>query len=144
MSRSKASNSYKTNALETASPGKLILMLYDGVLKFLDGAEKGFEDENPSRSIEKINNNLQRALNIVFELRGCLDMSVEGEFPKTMYALYSYMVERIVQANIKKEKAPIIEVMGYMKEIRDSWAEMLKTVEEPEGEETTVSVSCSA
>lgn len=144
MAHSKASKSYKSNALETASPGKIILMLYDGVLKFLGNAQKGFEIKNPSRSIEQVNNNVRRALNIVYELRGCLDMSVEGEFSNTMFAIYTYMERRLVEANIKKEKAPLVEVEGYMKEIRDAWAEMLKATEESTDDETTLSVSCSA
>lgn len=142
MQYSKAAKSYKKNSLETASPGKLILMLYDGALKFLDAAKAGFDEETTREINEKVNNNIGRAQEIIAELRACLDLSVEGEFAETLYNLYEYMEAKLAQANLKKEAEPLDEVRGRLLEIRNAWAEMLKKDDKPEIE--TTSMSCSA
>ena len=142
MQYSKAANSYKKNTLETASPGKLILMLYDGALKFIDAAKLGFQEKNTREFNEKINNNIARALEIIAELKACLDLSVPGDFPKTMYSLYEYMEDNLSFANVKKDEAPLNEVRARLLEIRNAWGEMLKKNPEPDAE--TASISCSA
>jgi flagellar secretion chaperone FliS len=118
--------SYKSSAVLNASPGQLILMLYDGALKFLAIAEHGLTLDNPRERIETVNNNLIKAQNILAELQSSLDMKVEGEFPKTMFRLYDFMIRQLQQANIKKEAAPIKVVAGMLKDVRDAWEEMLR------------------
>ena len=142
MQYSKAANSYKKNTLENASPGQLILMLYDGALKFIDAAKLGFKETKTREFNEKINNNISRALEIIAELKACLDLSVEGDFPKTMYSLYEYMEDNLSRANVKKEQAPLDEVRTRLLEIRNAWDEMLK--KNPEPDTQTTSISCSA
>ena len=142
MKKKKASTCYKNISLETASPGKLILMLYDGSLKFISLAKKGFNSDSARESYEQINNNITRATNIISELKACLDMSVEGDFSGTMFNLYEYMEALLCQANIKKQIDPILEVEKILKEIRDAWAEMLAKHEDPKV--NTASLSCTA
>ena len=72
----KIARSYKAQSVQTASPGKLVLMLFDGYLRFTTAARRSFE-ETISRKETKVNNNLIRAQNIVTELQS-LDMSVPG------------------------------------------------------------------
>ncbi len=118
--------SYKNTAVETASPGQLILMLYDGALKFLQLAEGGFEQTSPRLRNEQIHNNLIKVQNILAELQRSLDMKVGGDFSKNMFQLYDFMIRQLQQANIKKDREPIKIVGGMLKDIRDAWAEMLQ------------------
>ncbi len=120
--------SYKSSSVNTATPGQLVLMLYDGALKFLALAEQGLQDENPRQRNEAVNNNLIKAQNILAELQSSLDMKVPGDFAKTMFGLYDFMIRQLQQANIKKTAEPIQTVYKMLKDIRDAWEEMLKKV----------------
>lgn len=142
MDSKKASTFYKKTSTETASPGKLILMLYDGAIRFMVKAIEGFELEDRSRGNEEINNNLSRAIEIITELRASLDLKVEGELPKVLNDLYLYFEERLTDANLKKNIDPVLEVLPLVQDIRNSWAEMLS--QKPQQEEMVTSIACSA
>lgn len=117
---------YRTNAVLTASPGQLVLMLYDGVLKSLALARDAFEGsaDNP-RSIEVINEQLIRAQAILAELQSGLNLEAGGEFARTMDRLYEYHSRRLFEANLRKDVKPVIEVERLVGELRDAWAQML-------------------
>lgn len=121
----KVAKSYKAQSVRTASPGKLVLMLFDGYLRFSAAAKKSFDETDLVKKNEGINNNLIRAQNIVSELQSSLDMTVPGELPGTLYRLYDYVLTNLQQANIKKDPEKIDESDKVMSELRDSWAEML-------------------
>lgn len=125
MQYSKFAKSYKANSVETASPGKLVLMLFDGALRFMHAAKKGFEEENFLKRNEQINNNLIRAQNIITELQSSLDLSVPGDLPETLYKLYDYCNYHLQQANMNKDIEPIGNAEATIKELRDAWSEML-------------------
>ncbi len=125
MNYHQSANSYKAVAVETASPGKLVLMLFDGALRFLSGALEGFELEDLTLRNETVSNNVLKAQSIVAELQTCLDLSVEGELPMTLYRLYDYVYDQLQKGNLNKEKAPVQEAEDIIFSIRDSWAEML-------------------
>ena len=76
MQYDKIAKSYKAQSVQTASPGKLVLMLFDGYLRFTTAAKNAFNEEDLTKKNEGINNNLIRAQNIVTELQSSLDMSV--------------------------------------------------------------------
>ena len=86
MQYDKIAKSYKAQSVQTASPGKLVLMLFDGYLRFTAAARKSFEIEDFTKKNEGINNNLIRAQNIVTELQSSLDMSVPGDLPELFTA----------------------------------------------------------
>lgn len=118
---------YQTQSVLTASPGQLVLMLYDGALKFLALAKSGFDQpEDSPRRIELINVNLQKAQNIIAELQATLNRDAGGDLAVTLDRLYDYYARRLFEANMKKKVEPVIEVERFMKELRDAWAEMLK------------------
>jgi flagellar protein FliS len=125
MQYDKVAKSYKAQSVQTASPGKLVLMLFDGCLRFTLAAKKAFDEEEFTKKNEDINNNLIRAQNIVTELQSSLDMSVPGDLPGTLYRLYDFVMHKLQQANLKKEKQPIAEAEKIINELRDAWAEML-------------------
>src|SRR6185436_6959061 len=115
---------YRANAVLTASPGQLVLMLYDGALKALALAREAFgRPEEDMRRFEVINQQLLKAQAILTELQGGLNMEAGGEFARTMSRLYDYHNRRLTEANMRKQEAPVIEVERLVRELRDAWAE---------------------
>ena len=117
--------SYQQVATKTAPPGQLVLMLYDGAAKFLERAMAGFDIEDPADSNEAINNNIQRAQAIVFELNVTLNMDEGGKLATTLRSLYEYMDRRLMEANLKKDKAIVKEILDRLLVLRDAWSQML-------------------
>ncbi len=118
-------NSYRRVATQTASPGQLVLMLYDGAIKFLNRALTGFDKEDPAESIETINNNILRSQEILNELNASLNLEAGGELAVHLRRIYLYLDWRLNQSNVRKEPAGITEAIGRLTILRDSWAAML-------------------
>jgi flagellar protein FliS len=127
MSAPGYARAYQTQSVLTASPGQLVLMLYDGALKFINLAKEACKmpDEDPRR-FELINVNIQKAQNIIVELQSNLNRDAGGELAVTLDRLYDYYERRLFEANIKKTVAPLDEVERFIKELRDAWSEMLR------------------
>lgn len=117
---------YRANSVLTASPGQLVLMLYDGALKAIGLARESFETvhEDPRR-IEVINQQLLKAQAILAELQNGLNLEAGGEFAQTMHRLYDYHTRRLLEANLRKQVEPVIEVERLVRELREAWAQML-------------------
>lgn len=117
---------YRANAILTASPGQLVLMLYDGALKALALTREAFaSNADDPRRIQAINEQLLKAQAILGELQGTLNLEAGGDFAKTMHRLYDYHNRRLLEANIRKQVEPVIEVERLVRELRDAWAQML-------------------
>lgn len=117
---------YRANAVLTASPGQLVLMLFDGALKAMGAAREAFDrPEGDPRRIEAIHQQLQKAQDIIAELQNGLNMEAGGEFAQTLWRLYDYHNRRLFEANMRKQVAPVIEVEELVRQLRDAWAEML-------------------
>jgi flagellar protein FliS len=112
--------SYQENAVQTASPGELTLMLYNGCLKFIKLARKAIEEKN----MEERNTNLLKAQKIIRELMVTLNM--EYDVAKPMMLMYDYIYRRLVEANIKNDVAILEEVEGYVTEFRDTWKQVIQ------------------
>jgi flagellar secretion chaperone FliS len=126
MSRNKPWDSYRKVATQTATPGQLVLMLYDGALTFLEKALTGFEHRDPRLFNQTISNNIIRAQAIIHEMNASLNMQAGGEVASNFRRLYNYFYRRLTQANRTKQKAPILEIITLLRQMRDSWAEMLR------------------
>lgn len=116
---------YQAIAVNTASPGQLILMLFDGALRFMTAAVAAFGETDRSKQAEGIHNNLVRAQNILRELQSSLDQEKGGEFSKRMRPLYEFMIGQLNEANLNKNVKPIEIVEKLLGQIRDAWAQML-------------------
>lgn len=112
--------SYQQNSVNTASPGELTLMLYNGCLKFITLAKKAIADQN----IEGKNTNLIKAQNIIQELMVTLNMDVAVS--KDLMALYDYLNRRLIEANLKSDAAILDEVAGFVTDFRDTWKEVVQ------------------
>ncbi|MGE7763760.1 flagellar export chaperone FliS [Peribacillus sp. NPDC096540] len=113
-------HSYQQNSVNTASPGELTLMLYNGCLKFIMLGKKAIKAGN----IEAKNTNIIKAQNIVHELMVTLDMDVEVS--KEMMSLYDFMNRRLVEANMKNDVAALEEVEGLVTDFRNTWKEVIQ------------------
>jgi flagellar protein FliS len=121
---------YQTQAVFSASPGQLVLMLYDGALRFLNHARDALQaPEETLRRIETINTNLIKAQNILAELQASLNHEVGGDHSANLDRLYDYYIRRLLEANMKKKVEPVIEVERLVRQLRDGWAEMLQAHE---------------
>jgi flagellar protein FliS len=118
---------YRANSILTASPGQLVLMLFDGALNALAVARAACDDPaGDPRRFEVIHTQLVKAQKIIAELQSTLNLEEGGEFARTMYRLYDYYDRRLVEANLKKQSAPIAEVERLLGEVRNAWSEMLR------------------
>jgi flagellar secretion chaperone FliS len=120
------SSSYRRVAMQTAPPGHLVLMLFEGAIRFLEQALGGFKSEDPAEFNSTISNNVIRAQDIIRELNRCLDLAAGGELAQHLRRLYEYFDRRLMESNIKKEPDGIQEVIGRVSDLRNAWAEMLK------------------
>jgi len=121
---------YQTQAVFTASPGQLVLMLYDGTLRFLGHARDALQSaEDSPRRIEIVNTNLIKAQNILAELQASLNHEAGGDHAANLDRLYEYYMRRLFEANMKKQVEPVIEVETLVRQLRDGWAEMLNKYE---------------
>ncbi|MFT4690003.1 MAG: flagellar protein FliS [Limisphaerales bacterium] len=132
MTQANALKSYKTVATQTAAPGNLVLMLYDGALRFLQRAVESFQHTDPVEFNQGVNNNILRAQSIINELNTSLDMDQGGELADKLRGLYNYFDERLQEGNIAKEQQPVDEVIDRLSVIRDAWREMLAQQQPPE------------
>ena len=111
---------YQQNAVNTASPGELTLMLYNGCLKFIHLAKLAI---NESRMQDK-NTNLIKAQKIIQEFMITLNM--EQEVSKQLMPLYDYLHRQLIQANLKNDSSILDEVEGFVVQFRDTWKEVIQ------------------
>ncbi len=111
---------YKNNSIQTASPAELTLMLYDGAIKFCNIALGALENND----IQKANTNIIKAEKIITEFRATLDF----KYPvaKDFDLVYDYIYRRLVEANIHKDTEILEEALGYIREMRDTWKEVMR------------------
>jgi flagellar secretion chaperone FliS len=110
-------NAYQETAISTQSRGRLIVLLYDGAIKFLKLAIKELEAGNHTAKGQYIN----RAADILRELDAVLDMDSGGEIAQNLRQLYLFMSRRLWQANVKRDPQIIREVITLLEELNQSW-----------------------
>ncbi|BAS28791.1 flagellar export chaperone FliS [Limnochorda pilosa] len=110
---------YRRTQIETAPPEQLILMLYDGAIRFGRSARRAIEVGDR----QKAHHDLTRAQDVISELIGSLDMAAGGEIAANLHELYRYLYQRLVQANVGKKVEPIDEVIHLVSELREGWYE---------------------
>jgi len=117
--------SYRQVATQTAPPGQLILMLFDGALRFLDRGLAGFDCKDPGEANMTIHNNFQRALDIIRELNRAVNSEQGGECAETFRKLYDYFERKIIESNVRKNPEGVREVVKHLTILREAWATML-------------------
>ena len=115
---------YQQTQIETAPPERLLLMLYDGAIRFGNTAKLAIQNKDTQGA----NNYCIKVQNILTELMVTLRMDVGGDIAQNLFDLYEYMIQRMVQANVNKDPQPVEEVVGHLKELREAWAQAAKNV----------------
>lgn len=111
--------SYRQVDVETASQGKLIVMLFNGAIQRAEEAKRQLD----KGKIEGVHNNLVRAQEIIAELRGALDMKAGGDIAANLDRIYEYYQHLLIMGNLRKDAGPIDECVAGMKSMRDTWDE---------------------
>ncbi|NLD99419.1 MAG: flagellar export chaperone FliS [Fibrobacter sp.] len=120
-------SAYKSTNVETADQGRLIIIAYDVAITQCKMAVEKFDDRH---LIEQRTKHLLKAQDAISELLSSLRLDV-GEIAHNLYRLYDYMLRSLVEANIKSKKEKVIEVIGYLEDLRSAWAEaIIKTKQE--------------
>lgn len=111
---------YQKNKIMSASPAEVTLMLYEGAIKFCNVAIIAIQNGE----VEKAHNNIKKAQRIIEEFRNTLDRKypVAEDFDR----IYVYLLQRLLEANIKKDPEILEEVNKHLHMLRDTWKEIMK------------------
>lgn len=111
---------YQQSKIMTASPAEITLMLYEGAIKFCNIAIMGVEENN----VEKAHTNIVKVENIIQEFQATLNHKypVAKEFDN----VYTYLLQRLLEANMKKDREILEEVLGHLRTMRDTWKEVMR------------------
>ena len=120
MAYGNSAQEYRKNAVLGASPAQLVVMLYDGALRFIEGGRLAMR----ARDINRQNDALQRAQRIVVELLSTLDHEKGGEIAASLASLYGFVLDRLSAANIEDRESALDEAARTLRELRESWAQV--------------------
>jgi len=113
---------YQSQQIMNASKEQLLIMLFDGAIKFLKIAKKALAESD----VPTCHTHLLKTQKIMSELMTSLNFEVGGDVARNLYNLYEYYYYRLVQANLKKDPAMIDEVLGHLVELRGTCNEAIK------------------
>jgi len=116
---------YKKTQVTTADNLKLVVLLYDGAIKYLEKARKGCQEKD----FESISNNINRTQDIIGELNNSLNMNEGGQIAQNLRNLYLFMNDHLVEAKLKTSAQVIKEVMGLLTTLKGAWEEIEKRPE---------------
>ncbi|SNZ05178.1 flagellar protein FliS [Terribacillus aidingensis] len=111
---------YQQNSVQTASPGELTLMLYNGCIKFIKFAQQAID----KKDIEAKNANIQKAQNIMRELMITLDPEVS--ITNEIMPLYDFINQQLIQANTNNDEQALSTALKFVTDFRDTWKEVVK------------------
>lgn len=120
MLANKGYGAYANNKINTASPADLVLMLYEGAIKFCNIAIIAIEN----KELEKAHNNIMKAEKIIQEFQISLDYKYATA--KDFNEVYTYLLYRLREANMKKDIEMIEEVLKHLRTMRDTWKEVMR------------------
>ncbi len=113
---------YKDTEIQTADQGKLIIMLYEGAIRFLNIAINNMD----FRKYDIVNNNIIKAQDIITELMLSLNMEQGGEIAQNLFNIYAYMKKRLLEGNIGKDPKILQEVVRHLTNLKSAWEEAIR------------------
>ncbi len=114
---------YKKNSINTASPVKIVILLYEAAIKNLDSAEVNIGD---FKTYDLTTRYINKSIDIVTELRVSLNFEKGKEIAENLDSLYDFILEKIKEANLKKDKKPLHEARKILVKLLDSWLALEK------------------
>jgi flagellar protein FliS len=124
---------YRAVQAQTASPGHLVVMLYQGAITFSNRARQALMTGDHQAAHE----NLLRAQDIVTELLSTLDFE-QGEIAERLACIYEYMHRRLVEANVRKSVEPLDEVLAHLRALCDAWQQAVALASQAQAAETAI------
>lgn len=115
---------YQQAQIDTASPERLLLMLYEGAIRFLNAGKKAILE----RKFDQAHTNIVKAQDIIVEFMATLNMKDGGQFAKNLFDLYEYLNQRLSEANMTKSAPIVDEVLGFVRELHEAWIVAAKNV----------------
>ncbi|RAO99566.1 flagellar biosynthesis protein FliS [Petrotoga sp. 9PW.55.5.1] len=116
------SNPYFENSVNTASPAKLIELLYQNSIERLNKSIKSIENNN----LQEANKQIIRVEDIIMELNISLNLEKGGEVAKNLRSLYNFMYAKLLEANTKKDIGILNEVKELLEDLLETWKEVRK------------------
>lgn len=126
MAQGRFVHEYRKNAVNGASPLQLVVMLYDGALKYMEAGKRAIAEHD----LAKQNGELQKAQRVVMELMSCLDLKNGGDIANNLLALYTYVLNQLVEANVEDKVEPIERSISIFSELRESWSKIEQSMRE--------------
>jgi len=111
---------YLENEVMTANQGKLLIMLYDGAIKFL----RRLDNIDYAKECETKTYNINKAYSILSELQITLNMEYK-DIAGPLFALYDYMQGRLLEANLHNKKEHVQEVITLLSDLRTTWCQVI-------------------
>lgn len=115
-------NKYQNNHILTASPEQILLMLYDGAIRFTRQAIQGMDEGDLAAS----NHGIKKSLAIITEFTNSLDHEIGGEIAENLDALYSFMIRELTLGNLHKEPEKLRVVERLLVDLRATWGEAVE------------------
>jgi len=110
---------YRQTEVETANPGRVLITLYDAAIRFVRLAIQQIEEGNiPAKGVT-----LGRAYAIIAEFIHALDHEKAPELCRNLEAIYNFMLEQMAEANSKVDKEPLLPVLSYLTDLRETWSQ---------------------
>jgi flagellar protein FliS len=125
---------YQQSSVQTANGGQLIIMLYEGAIRFTKAGIEGIQ----TRNYEKANTSLKKAQAIIHELIAALNH--DYEISKNLLLVYEYLLYKLIESNMKKNEAVAQEVLTHLIELRDTWKQLIKGPKEVSGAQSQFGV----
>lgn len=116
---------YQNTQVSTSSPEQLLIMLYDGAIRFVCQAQDAMAAGNRKTRLEKIS----KAMAIICELANTLDHGVGGEIAENLDRLYEFMNRELLQANVQDDPARLVQVRNMLTGLRDTWQQAIEQVQ---------------
>lgn len=114
---------YKETHIKTASGGKLILMIYDEAIRQLNIAMEALE--NSSYKLDDVSNSIIKTQDLITELIVSLDFDKGGEIASSLFSLYMFFNQQLMEANINKDVELLEKVRVYLEDLRSAWTEIV-------------------
>jgi flagellar protein FliS len=116
----RGAEAYYQTHVQSRSPLELVVMLYDGAIRFLDAAAEAMDRGDMMGKAEA----MSRAFAILSELQNTLNVQDGGEVATQLDALYAHMTERLVEANIQRSSQGIRDVVRLLRTVREGWSQI--------------------
>ena len=130
-------NQYFENQVNTASPEQLLIMLYNGAIRFVGEAEEAMANKKIAYRGERIS----KAIAILSELSATLDHEIGGEIAANLESLYDYMIRTLLAANIQDDASKLVEVREMLSGMRDTWLDAIDQVRSEQAAEVSESIA---